>query len=483
MKYDISTLTQAIDSAKGCILEKQQSVCFNGKEYKSWPLYFADRLSNSDDVDVCTIGIGVIALSNFDFKNDCAIAETISQSVNTILSIRNGDGSWPSKVSLVTKDTFSMEGVISDTFYALSALICVGFLSNNPIVPEFVNLNDGTVYDTVDKRILFIEKSVDWLLENRVENRQGWQYTGVHYLENKSDKKSLPAYTMPTANAILVLHKIRMAIVAINPSHSVVNKINDAVKSSINWLFTVQSNTNGDYGFGIKRGGSSRLSNTARVLIALGEIRLDDFSVQTKIQNLQKRAIKWLIENYKPRKISFADVSEDFTQMFIEFDGEMDSIKNVFRRPIIHETYIEPMIIEVLYNYYNANKDVIKMNQKRRIFSALDTALSSMLQSQSISGEMNGSVACRRQSTFEMYAMYSTCDFICTLSKLVNEPVLVKKISHSNIVFKLRLFFGIMIILFAVGLPLLIGTDKYIYTIPGSLALGLIANLISDKIL
>jgi len=483
MKYDISALIRAIDSAKGCILEKQQSICFNGKEYKSWPLFFSDRLSNSDDVDVCTIGIGIMALSNFNYKNDRAISDTLMQSVNTVLSIRNSDGSWPSKVSLVTKDTFSMEGVISDTFYALSALICVGFLSNNSIASGFTNFNDGSVYDTIEKRILFIEKSVEWLLENRVENCQGWQYTGVRYLENKSDKQSLPAYTMPTANAILILYKIKVAISSINPNHPVVDKIDAAINSSINWLFTVQSNTKSDCGFGIKRGGSSRLSNTARVLLAIGEVKINDTSVQAKIKSLQKRAIKWLIDNYKPFKISFTDVSEDFTQMFIEFDSGTNTIKNVFRRSIIHETYIEPLIIETLYNYYNANKDSIKSIPKRKIFSAIDKALSFMLQSQCVCGEMNGSVACRRQSNLEKYAMYSTTDFICILSKLINESALVKKCSHSNFLFKLRLCVGIVIILLAIGLPMLIGTDKYIYTIPGSLALGLITNVISEKIL
>lgn len=483
MKYDISILTRAIDSAKGCILGKQQVVRFGDKQYKSWPLFMADSLNNSDDVDVCAIGIGVIALCS-DYKNDNSNIEPISQGINTILSIRNDDGSWPSKISLVTKNTFRMEGVISDTFYAISALISVGFLTNNSIVSEFINLNDSTVYDTIEKRISYIEKSVDWLLENRVENCQGWQYTGVHYLENKDDKERLPAYTMPTVNAILILYKIKTAVRAVNPNHTLINKINIAVENSINWLSMVQASTQSDYGFGIKRGDRSRVSNTARVLATLSEIELDDLNdnLKIKMQNLQIKAIKWLLDNYKPRKISFEDVSEDFTQMFIEIKSKTGAIKNVFRRPIIHETYLEPVIIDALYYYYNRNKDNITLIQKRKIFFVMNKALLSMLTAQSANGDTEGAIACRRQSNFEKYTMYSTGDSICTLSKLIKDPKLVKKIGHSNILYKIKFYMFIIFALIAIIIPIFIGTDKYFYTLPGSLILGILTNIISDKL-
>lgn len=479
MKYDISTLTQMASNAKGCLLGKQQHINVKGRQYRTWPLFFSDSFNNSD-VDVCTSGLGVVALSKFDYQNDRILLNSIFQSVNTILSIRNDDGSWPSKISLVSNDNYSMEGVISDIYYAVSALLCVGFLNNNSGVSGFMNIKTGEILDTLDKRIQYIEKSIEWLLENRVENNQGWQYTGVRYLENPTDKELLPAYTMPTANAIVLLSKTKEALEQVNSSHPLISKINDALISSINWLCVVQSS---DCGFGIKRGDSSRLSNTAKVIVALSEITSLSDSLQKKVDELLKKAVNWLTKSYKPNKISFSDVSEDFTQVFIELDKASGSIKNAFRRSIIHETYLEPLLIDALYAYYKKSKSTIKSFQKRRLFFAMDKALSLLLSSQNQTGELSGAVASRRQTDSEKFTMYSTCDFISTIKRLMSDEEMLKKISHSGIVFRFEIGVVAIIALLALGLPIIVGKESYIYTIPSSLILGIIINAISGKIL
>lgn len=479
MKYDVPILTQFINNAKGCLLGKQQYIKVQGKPYRTWPLFFTDSLSNSD-VDVCTSGLGVVALTQFDYQNDSTLLNSISHSVNTILSIRNDDGSWPSKISLVSDETYSMEGVISDIYYAISALLCVGFLDNNSNNIKFINLKTDEVLDTLEKRIQYIEKSVQWLLENRVENNQGWQYTGVRYLENSTDKELLPAYTMPTANAIVLLSKTKEALSRANSSHPLIDKINDALTSSINWLCIVQSS---DYGFGIKRGDSSRISNTAKVIVALSEVTSLSEGLQKKVDELLKKAVNWLTKSYKPNKICFSDISEDFTQVFIELDKASGAIKNVFRRSIIHETYIEPLLIDALYFYYKKNKSNIKPFQKRRIFGVLDKALTLLLSSQNKTGELSGAVGSRRQTDSEKYTMYSTCDFICTIKRLINDEEMLKKISHSGNLFKFEFCIAIIIALFALGLPIIIGIESYIFTIPSSIVLGIIINVISGKIL
>lgn len=479
MRYNASILNQAMNNAKGCILGRQQHISVRGNQYRTWPLFLIDTFNNSD-IDVCTSGLGVVALTQFEYKNDHTLLNSISQSVNTIISIRNDDGSWPSKISLLSNDSYSMEGVISDIYYAISALLCVGFLDKNATM-EFKNLKTGEVLDSFSERIKYIEQSVEWLLVNRVENNQGWQYTGVRYLENPTDKELQPAYTMPTANAIIVLAKINESLKNTDPQNSLINRINEALYSSINWLCVVQSK---DYGFGIKRGDSSRISNTAKVIKALSEIDVSSLStsLQKQSDELVKRAVNWITRFYKPNKVSFADVAEDFTQVFIELDATSGVIKNVFRRPIIHETYLEAAVVDALFTYNEANKSNIKPLVKIRIYSTIDKALSVMLSSQSQSGELFGAIESRRQTDSEKYTMYSTCDFILKVNRLLSDIDLLKKISHSSRRFQVEFCALGVIAIIALGLPLIIGKDTYIYTIPGSFILGMIVNYISGKI-
>lgn len=480
MKYDVSILTQAINNAKGCILGKQQRINVQGNQYRTWPLFLTDTFNNSD-IDVCTSGLGVVALTQFDYVNDSTLMDSISQSINTILSIRNDDGSWPSKISLLSNDSYSMEGVISDIYYAITALLSVGFLNNSSHI-KFKNLKTGEVLDTLDKRIKYIEKSVEWLLANRVENNQGWQYTGVRYLENPTDKELQPAYTMPTTNAIIILAKINESLNSFSSNHPLIEKINEALKSSINWLCVVQSK---DYGFGIKRGDSSRVSNTAKIIKALSEIDISPLTtdLQKQISELVKRAVNWVAKFYKPNKVSFADVTEDFTQVFIEIDATSGVIKNVFRRPIIHETYLEAAVVDALFSYYKANKSNIKLLVKNRIFSVIDKALSIMLSSQNQNGELFGAIESRRQTDSEKYTMYSTCDFVLIINRLLENVDELKNILHNSNRFRVKLCILVLIGIIAIGLPLFIGKDTYVYTIPGSLVLGIFVNYISGKIL
>ena len=188
MKINKDTILQCIENAKQCLISKQLNISLNGQTYLTWPLFFSEYTSQNSDVDVCTSGLGVMAFSKFDFSNNSSLKFPIANSINTLISIRNNDGSWPSNISLVSKDEIYMEGVISDTYYALSALLCVGFLSNSPKVNSFKNLKSNTLLDTLEKRIDYINDSVEWLLDNRVDHGQGWQYTGVSYLEKKMTK-------------------------------------------------------------------------------------------------------------------------------------------------------------------------------------------------------------------------------------------------------------------------------------------------------
>ncbi len=479
MKINKDILLQSIENAKQCLISKQQKILFSGQTYLTWPLFFSESTTPNSDVDVCTSGLGVISFSKFDFENNDSLKEPITNSINTLISIRNADGSWPSNISLVSRDEVYMEGVISDTYYALTALLSVGFLSNSPRIKEFKNLKDNTELDTLEKRIDFINDSVEWLLNNRVDHNQGWQYTGIGYLERTHDKDSLPAYITPTANAIIVLSEIVNAVRVFKPSHNMINKIDSAINDSVHWFCDIQLNDKKNCGFGIKRGERSKIGNTSRVIIALCK-NLSANNNDTIERTLQKAA-KWLMNNYKPSKLMFSDVGEDFHQLIIE---EEDGIfKNAYRRSINHEIFAESSIIEALSMYYLMPKNKkLSFFKRNQIFHVLSKALSYLLSLQQHTGLYDGAIKSRRIATNEQYTMYSTSNFICCLMYLCQNDMLLKKVLRSTLRNILFICSSIMFIIGAVILSFITNVNSYWLTVPIGIVLSIIPNIITDKI-
>ncbi len=480
MKFDEEKVLKGIEHAKQCIISHQQKISFGGHEYLTWPLFFLECSTQNSDVDVCTSGLGVMALSNFDITENEPLKCTISDSINTLISIRNDDGSWPSKISLVSRDVFSMEGVISDTYYALSALLSVKFLSENPLVNDIRNLKTNVKLDSLDERIEFVNESVNWLLDNRVEHNQGWQYTGVNYLENPSDKEILPAYTLPTAYAIIVMSDILKIVSEIRPNHELVRKIQMAIGNSIKWFRDIQSNNHSDCGFGIKRGERSRIGNTGRVIKALCNALTREN--EDMIEPVLNKAVGWLIRNYKPSNLLFIDVCEDFQQLIIE--KESGQFKTAYRRSNNHESFAEPIIIDSFMAYLESiigKKS--KFISKHRIFQKIALAVSNLLLFQVNGGDQDGAVKCRRIAPSEQLTMYSTSDFINSLFKLHKDTFLFKKVKHSTprsiVIVVLSLSFVIASFL----IPILTNNYSYWYTVPIGIVIAIFINIISNKLL
>lgn len=478
MRIDRENILNSIENAKQCLISTQQKISLSGKDYLTWPLFFTDTTTPSSDVDVCTSALGIIALSKFDFRNNNSIKQSVIDSINTLISIRNDDGSWPSKISLVSKDQLFMEGVISDTYYALFALLSVGFLSNNPLITSFKNLKNGITYNTLDDRLAFINDSVEWLLDNRVDHKQGWQYTGVSYLEDTNEKDSLPAYTTPTANALIILSEIIYLVKELSPEHTMIKKIENAINNSTSWFCDIQSNDKKDCGFGIKRGERSRIGNTLRVIIAL--------SKTLKITNLESseralhKAVKWVMNNYNPSKLSFADVGEDFHQLIIEKQSGV--LKNAYRRSINHETYIESNIIEALSIYYNSFiSNNLSYFKKLRIYNTILKSLSLLLNSQKHGGNYDGAIASRRVPTIEQYTMYSTSNFICSLVDLCADKALFNKIKHNRIRNFLFAFITMSFIIISILLTFYTNTLEYWITVPIGIVFSILANILTEK--
>ena len=89
------------------------------------------------------------------------------------------------------------------------------------------------------------------------------------YLEDRTVQNILPAYTLPSANAVIVISEILEQVKIVNPNFSLSDKMEQAVNETINWICEIQ---NSDGGFGIKRGEKSRIGNTARIIMALCDI-------------------------------------------------------------------------------------------------------------------------------------------------------------------------------------------------------------------
>lgn len=480
MKINKDIIMQSVENSKQCLISKQQNISLNGHTYLTWPLFFSEDSTQNSDVDVCTSGLGVMAFSKFDFSNNNSLKKSIANSVNTLISIRNTDGSWPSNISLVSKDEIYMEGVISDTYYAISALLSVGFLSNSPKVDTFKNLKSNTILDTLEKRIEYINDSVEWLLDNRVDHDQGWQYTGISYLERREDKVSLPAYTTPTANAIIVLSEIVSAVREFYPNHNMIRKIESALSNSVHWLCEIQSNDKKNSGFGIKRGERSRVGNTSRVIIALcNNITENNRNV---VEKTIQKSVKWLLKNYKPSKLTFSDVSEDFHQLIIE--KEEGVFKNAYRRSINHESCAESTVIDALRQYYKLAKlKKLTFLKKLDIFNTLSMALCYLIDLQNHIGIYDGAIKSRRTAINEQYTMYSTSNFICSLIDLCHDEELLKKTLHSTLRNTIFIVTTIVFILGSILLTFVTSISNYWLTVPMGVVLSVISNIITEKII
>ena len=447
MKLNKETLEHSINMGKQCILAKKQSVLIRNKQYLVWPLFFLEGTQPREDgVDICATAMGVISIVHFINENvNDEISNAINKGIATLLFVRNADGSWPSKISLVAKDNVSMEGVISDTYFALSALVRVGFITNNPKITNLVDpLNDQSLNDLND-RLKIVEKGVQWLLENRVG--QGWGYTGTKYLEDRTGRNVIPAYVVPSANAIDIISQVLSAEKEMNPQSPLIEGMEVAKRETMNWICEIQ---NPDGGFGIKRGDEkSRVGNTAKVLVTLCKVYIPNDMVE-KVQSVINKAIKFILKNYNVKKISFESVSEDFSQFIVETDGES---VNAFKRPIIHESYLEPLVIEALCLYYmrvisvSATKPLKKsFFFKNKICKTIKVACEEMLEKQKVDGEIQGAVKSRRPAQCESYTMYACSDMISILSKLINNNELLKKVIRSSLENKLLLAIYIFLI-------------------------------------
>lgn len=486
MKLDKERLEHSINICKQCILSKKQMVSIKRNKYLVWPLFFLEGTQPREDgVDVCATAMGIVSIAHFmkeDINDEIAIA--VKNGISTLLFVRNTDGSWPSKISLVAKDNVSMEGVIGDTYYALSALMSINFITNNPKINNLVDPLTNHVLNDLNERLEIVERGVQWLLENRIG--QGWGYTGVKYLEDRTGRNVIPAYVVPSTNAIIVMSQILNEEHVINPQSALIEKMEAAIRETVNWICEIQ---NQDGGFGIKRGEKSRIGNTAKVLVALCTISVHN-SMEAKVNNAISKAVKFVLKNYNPKKVSFESVSEDFSQFIVDTNnGDI----NAFKRTIIHELYLEPLVLEALSFYYMKNINASSGNSskknvlfKNKICGTIKLACEEMLAKQKADGEIQGAVRSRRPAQYEGYTMYASSNLICALSLLNSNDELLENVIMSTV--KQRVLIGIyFIICFLTFLPVFFSGEPFWYAlfmlVLSPIAINLLSTLVDKNIL
>lgn len=481
MKLNREELEHSINICKQCILSKKQLIAIKNTRYLVWPLFFLEGTQPREEgVDVCATALGVISSVNFINKNwNDEIFTTIKDGIATLLFVRNADGSWPSKISLVAKDNVSMEGVIGDTFFALSALMKIGFITNNPRISNLIDPQNNKILSRLEDRLEIVEKGVEWLLDNRVS--QGWGYTGIKYLEDRTGRNVIPAYVVPSINAIIVMSEILNTEKEQKPEAQIIEKMEVAIRETVNWICEIQ---NSDGGFGIKRGEHSRIGNTAKVLVGLCSISIPN-GMELKIRVAINKAAKYILKNYNPKKISFENVSEDFSQFIVETNkGEI----NAFKRPIIHELYLEPLIIEALSLYYMREISISTINSsqkniffKNKVCNIIQIACEDMLERQKVEGEIQGAIKSRRPAQCESYTIYACNDLIFAFSVLLNNNELLKNVCTASLK-KKGIFFIYVLLIILIFFPVVLNEE------PGWLSLLLLImnpiaiNLVSTVI-
>lgn len=416
VESDREKLDHCRQITKQALLERRHSISLNGNTFMMWPLFFRSNNSTPEsEVEVCTSALGIIAGSKFGLREDNVTTTytAISDAVSLLLYMRNDDGSWPTHISLVDNGNLIMEGVINDTYYALSALMAIDFLSPNPKIKkdQMYDLKSGQPLSDDQNRRKYIEKSVEWLLNNRVIS--GWQYTGITYLTNPAITGTLfPAYTTPSAHAIIVLSTVMNQLKNYFPleSDSLIKQIQSAIDETVGWFVNI---CNQDGGFGVKSSEASRVNNTAKVILALSSV---DYSngLKGQVEKTLQKAVKWLISHYDPKNITAENVYEEFEQIKKTAAGK------TYTDNIIHEDFTEPLLIESMIRYksYCKDKDIAEY-KKRKVNNVISLVLNSMLALQVQSGNMRGLVRSHRPVRDQHYTMYSSCDFFCAISLLI----------------------------------------------------------------
>lgn len=202
-----------------------------------WQLY----LDSSDEkgfnsIDTCATSqcLSILAKANHDD------ATLIGDAVESVIRLRNEQGSWPSAITPeeLLSPSYRLKGdtAIGDNCFALTALLDIGFLDEDYI--DYTKSDDH--FKLLSNRIKYVFKAVDWLLSNRADDNKGWYYT---------DKRNKESVILTTINVTSVFIRIIVSIDKLIKSNNIFedeiticrqyrDKIFDTVQQEMNCLLS-----------------------------------------------------------------------------------------------------------------------------------------------------------------------------------------------------------------------------------------------------
>ncbi len=373
--------------------------------YAFWALYLDDNKNNPRDVDTCATSYCISILESE--KRRCISAgldesekyhRIIQLAVRTLLKLRRTDGSWPSVIdpSNLKNSNFesSSDVAICDNYFALTALLDVDFLSSdfqykNGIPNELLDLNC---------RIDYIDKTIDWLINNRASDGIGWYYT------NKKTETKTASVTLATTNIISILNRIYNALKP-NSNASIINHKIKRLIESINKSLIVNINEDGGIDKTIiSESTTSSLLHTCKLVDAL--ILYEDVEYLNYIQ----KAIQYIVITCKDSNIldSIEKNIELYSETYTLALSENSEIA------IRHENYIEGVILYTLLNIiiqhnqstsYISNIKDINLNE---IETIIDKTIDKLIKLQKQSGKWNGLFGSRVPRPDGVYPVYAS---------------------------------------------------------------------------
>lgn len=463
-KLDIDKINSSVQHIKNIIIATVSYFNVQGVRYVYWPLFICnERECQTDQIDTCATSLGLLILLKANGDNvDQRTNSLVEKALETIIWLRNEDGSWPSVKPIHNNNPPQMEGVINDTVYALTALIEAGFLAHSPKV-SVKNLktkgSNPQTLDSIESRVDLILESVEWLFNNRVIG--GWDYTGIDYLEHTASV--FPAL-LPTVNTTILFSQLIKAIKSNCPS-KFDHRLETAYEESIKWIKEHQGNSGG---FGKKRGDKPRLVHTCVAISAL----LTADTEENK--NAALKAFRWIINNKKSCNSELMENDDYFDQ----YDQIIFSGDRIFKRVINNETFLEGIMLNCLINMTNNESNKLKTREKYKIRKIIEYHFNTILKRQEKHGDYQGAIKSRRGVPNEQHPVYCLYHALLGLLSLRDSLNIIKALpSFSFIIIRNTIIFLVFVVLIVLMM-------KYQHQSMGSAAIliitGLIINIVTS---
>lgn len=310
-------------------------------KYAYWALYLDDNRRRPREVDTCATSycISILEAEKQRFVAGGGVGEyvyhdIIQQAVRTLLRLRGRNGAWPSVVEPKILQSpvleYSGDVAIGDNYFALTALLDVGFLNEQF---EYINNIPEELHE-LDGRIKYVWQTVEWLIKNQAgKDRCGWYYT------NASIESSVPV-TISTTNVITIFNRIKNSVKSIDRYTKLYEQIERTIDEVSEYL-VIHLKADGGIGKDISSSASgSSLLHTCKTIDALIQSENCDY-----VDELAS-AINYVLNTCR----NYCDF--DFSSTSVDFYSETYNLvlPSEDEITIRHENYIEGVLLYSLLN-------------------------------------------------------------------------------------------------------------------------------------